>query len=335
MTAISNQLDVVRVVHQYGLGIHDTDADVDFFDPAWQQEQYARFLDFAVEAEELGFDGLTMTEHHVPGISNPSPHLLLSHAAARTNRITLGTAITVLPLYQPVRVAEEAAMLNLLSGGRFELGLGRGNPTEYEKVTGRPASESEAHFREAGSILALALTGDEFAFEGDFHNIPQPVVVTPSPLNIPVWMAAQGLSSVEFAARQGWGLLRNFGDNATHRAAFEHYKSAAADAHFERSGSDFMLSQFVCIGATSAEAEASKERLLAIFNGVARPTGPAALETAPQPPIVCGTPQEVLAALRNTMQETGARRLMIEAITIEETRLFAREVLPALQSIEV
>ena len=71
-----------------------------------------------------------LTEHHAPLMTCPSPHLLLAAAAMKTSRIRLGTAVTVLPLYSPIRVAEEAGTLDLLSGGRFELGLGRGVPRD-------------------------------------------------------------------------------------------------------------------------------------------------------------------------------------------------------------
>jgi alkanesulfonate monooxygenase SsuD/methylene tetrahydromethanopterin reductase-like flavin-dependent oxidoreductase (luciferase family) len=86
-------------VHTYGVGLHSNDVDPDVHDPRWQQRQVDEFVDFAVLAEELGFDGITVTEHHAPLMTCPSPHLLLAAAAVRTSRIRLGTAVTVLSIY--------------------------------------------------------------------------------------------------------------------------------------------------------------------------------------------------------------------------------------------
>ena len=104
-------------------------------------------MEFAVLAEELGFDGITVTEHHAPLMTCPSPHLLLAAAAVKTSRIRLGTAVTVLPLYSPLRVAEEAGTLDLLSGGRFELGLG---PRDPGRGPGRVRPEPERRRPAAG-----------------------------------------------------------------------------------------------------------------------------------------------------------------------------------------
>src|SRR5215469_8220499 len=160
MAAISDEIGTLKFVHTYGAGLHSGDANPDEYDPRWQQRQVDDFVDFAVLAEQLGFDGITVTEHHAPLMTCPSPHLLLAAAAVKTSRIRLGTAVTVLPLYSPVRVAEEAGMLDLLSGGRFELGLGRGIPGEAQVAMGRNLSEGELSRRwlEGLELLRIALT---------------------------------------------------------------------------------------------------------------------------------------------------------------------------------
>src|SRR3984957_14192319 len=141
MGALSDETGTLKFVHTYRVGLLSGASDPDVHNPRWQQRQVNDFVDFAVLAEELAFDGITVTEHHAPLMTCPSPHLLLAAAAIRTSRIRLGTAVTVLPLYSPIRVAEEAGLLDLLSGGRFELGLGRGIPGEVELTVGRVLSE--------------------------------------------------------------------------------------------------------------------------------------------------------------------------------------------------
>ena len=105
MGALSDETGTLKFVHTYGVGLHSGDSDPDVHQPRWQQRQVNDFVEFAVLAEELGFDGVTVTEHHAPLMTCPSPHLLLAAAAVKTSRIRLGTAVTVLPLYSPVRVA--------------------------------------------------------------------------------------------------------------------------------------------------------------------------------------------------------------------------------------
>src|SRR5215831_15523058 len=143
MAALSDDIGTLKFVHTYGVGLHSGDADPDVHDPRWQQRQVEDFVEFTVLAEDLGFDGVTLTEHHAPLMTCPSPHLLLAAAAVRTSRIRLGTAVTVLPLYSPIRVAEEAGTLDLLSNGRLELGIGRGVPGEVELTAGRSFTEDE------------------------------------------------------------------------------------------------------------------------------------------------------------------------------------------------
>lgn len=168
MAALSDEIDTLKFVHTYGAGLHSGDADPDVHDPRWQRRQVDDFVEFAVLAEELGFDGITVTEHHAPLMTCPSPHLLLAAAAVKTSRIRLGTAVTVLPLYSPLRVAEEAGTLDLLSGGRFELGLGRGIPGEAQIAAGRNLSDNDLKraWLEGLEVVNMALTERDFTFDG-------------------------------------------------------------------------------------------------------------------------------------------------------------------------
>src|SRR5215469_4355825 len=173
MAALSSETGTLKFVHTYGAGLHSGDADPDVHDPRWQRRQVDDFVEFAVLAEELGFDGITVTEHHAPLMVCPSPHLLLAAAAVRTSRIRLGTAVTVLPLYTPLRVAEEAGTLDLLSGGRFELGLGRGIPGEAQIAAGRNLSDDDVKraWLEGLEVVNLALTERDFTFDGEFYPV--------------------------------------------------------------------------------------------------------------------------------------------------------------------
>src|SRR6202050_605332 len=94
MGALSDEAGTLKFIHTYGAGLHSGDSDPDVHDPRWQQRQVNDFVDFAVLAEELGFDGITVTEHHAPLMTCPSPHLLLPAAAGQTRRIRPGAAVS-------------------------------------------------------------------------------------------------------------------------------------------------------------------------------------------------------------------------------------------------
>src|SRR5207247_6143827 len=138
-----------------------------------------------VWTEELGFDSIWLTEHHFIeyGLS-VSPAILATAAAMRTQRIRIGLAAAILPFHDPIRLAEELAMADILSGGRLDVGVGRGNrPVEFEGYR-IPQIESRERFEEALGILIRAWTLERFAHEGRPYTIPEARVM-PKPLPRP------------------------------------------------------------------------------------------------------------------------------------------------------
>jgi alkanesulfonate monooxygenase SsuD/methylene tetrahydromethanopterin reductase-like flavin-dependent oxidoreductase (luciferase family) len=352
MAALSDETGTLKFVHTYGAGLHSGDADPDVHDPRWQRRQVDGFVEFAVMAEELGFDGITVTEHHAPLMTCPSPHLLLAAAAVKTSRIRLGTAVTVLPLYSPIRVAEEAGALDLLSGGRFELGLGRGVPGEAQIAVGRDLSDEDLKraWREGLEVVRLALTERDFTFDGEFFPVQRPTTIATRPLQdrLPVWLGGASKDTMRLAAEHGWNIMRNFGSNAGHRDALEDYIKLAAEHGYARSGTNLMLERFVAIGETEDDAERNLDRMarafrhfLSLYIAGGRRAVPETdsefhvegiTDRKSRPVIaVSGTPDQVIAALQQVIDETGARRLLIETFSREEARLFAHEVIPLLK----
>jgi alkanesulfonate monooxygenase SsuD/methylene tetrahydromethanopterin reductase-like flavin-dependent oxidoreductase (luciferase family) len=352
MAALSDETGTLKIVHTYGVGLHSGEADPDVHDPRWQRRQVDDFVEFAVLAEELGFDGVTLTEHHAPLMTCPSPHLLLAAAAVRTSRIRLGTAVTVLPLYSPIRVAEEAGTLDLLSGGRFELGLGRGVPGEAQFAAGRNLSDDDLKraWLEGLAVVNLALTERDFTFDGEFFPVERPTTIATRPLQdrLPVWLGGSSRETMRQAAARGWNVMRNFGSNAEHRDALEDYVKVAAEHGYPRSGANMMLERFVAIGETEDAAERNLGRLagafgqfLALYTAGGKRPVPAtdaefhvdsAAASKNRPAIaVAGTPGQLVDALQQAIDETGARRLLVETFSREEARLFAREVIPVLK----
>ena len=161
-------------------------------------------------AEPLGFDSLFALEHHFTGYSmSPAPLQLLSYYAARTHKIVLGTCVIVLPWHDPIRVAEQIALLDILSGGRTLMGFGRGAATvEYDGFR-IPMGEARGRFVEAAQLIVKALTNDEFEWDGEFFKIPR-TSIRPRPISHPerrFHASAVSPESSEIMAKLGFGML--------------------------------------------------------------------------------------------------------------------------------
>jgi alkanesulfonate monooxygenase SsuD/methylene tetrahydromethanopterin reductase-like flavin-dependent oxidoreductase (luciferase family) len=161
-------------------------------------------------AEPLGFDSLFALEHHFTGYSmSPDPTQLLSYFAGRTRRIALGTAVIVLPWHDPVRVAEEIALLDILSNGRCVFGFGRGAASVEYAGFRVPMEEARARFVESARIVIKALTHDVFDWEGEFFKIPR-MSIRPRPVSHPerrFYASSVSPESAEIMAKLGFGLL--------------------------------------------------------------------------------------------------------------------------------
>lgn len=169
------------------------------------------YVDFNVEAECLGYFGTFLVEHHFSGWSQVSATLnLLTWLAARTKTLRIGTAVTVLPWHNPVLLAEQAATLDALSGGRLDFGIGKGYRHSEFKGFGVPKEEAEDRFEEALDVILRSWTSKErFTFHGRFWNF-EDIVVEPAPAQEPypaIWMGAGSETSIRKVAARGFSLL--------------------------------------------------------------------------------------------------------------------------------
>ena len=161
-------------------------------------------------AEPLGFDSLFALEHHFTGYAmSPAPAQLLSYFAGRSTRLLFGTAVIVLPWHDPVRVAEEIALLDILCGGRCLFGFGRGAASAEYRGFRVPMEEARGRFVEAAQIVVRALAEPEFEFAGEYFRIPR-IAIRPRPISQPqrrLFASAVSPESAEIMARLGFGLL--------------------------------------------------------------------------------------------------------------------------------
>jgi alkanesulfonate monooxygenase SsuD/methylene tetrahydromethanopterin reductase-like flavin-dependent oxidoreductase (luciferase family) len=168
-------------------------------------ERYAEIIEQVLLAEQLGYHRVWLTCHHFTSFSRPSSMLMLSHLAALTSRIRLGLGVVVLPLEHPLRVAEDAAVLDHLSGGRVDVGVGRGIQPEAFRGFDIPMQEASARYQEALEILRKAWTQERFSHEGRFWNVPE-LSVLPRPVqepHPPIWQVGVSPASIERAAASG------------------------------------------------------------------------------------------------------------------------------------
>jgi alkanesulfonate monooxygenase SsuD/methylene tetrahydromethanopterin reductase-like flavin-dependent oxidoreductase (luciferase family) len=209
--------------------------------PEWRaawEAVYADGLDFAVAAERLGLDEVWLTEHHFAE-DGYCPALMPAAAAiaARTTRIRIGTKVLLMPFHDPVRLAEDAAVVDVLSGGRLDLGIAAGYRREEFAGFGIDRRERSARTREGIEVLTRALSGEPLRFEGRFHRYG-PLQVTPPPVQrpVPLWIGGRSEAPLRRAAAAGHHLqLADFdpelcaADHRTYTAALREHGRDPAD----------------------------------------------------------------------------------------------------------
>ena len=226
-------------------------------------ELYARWLEQIDAAENLGFDSLWVTEHHFRyfGGMMPSPSVLLAAAAQRTKKMRLGAAVSILPMHNPLRVAEEFAMVDLLSNGRVNFGAGRGmHPTEYT-VLGADWNTAQLRLPEALDVVIRAWTGGEFEWSGQHYSFPK-LTVYPKPLqkpHPPIYVTAnKDPESFQMVGRRGHHLMTLpwIATNEIQRPRVEQYRSALREGGHTVQDKDIFVMYPCYVGASDTEARA-------------------------------------------------------------------------------
>jgi alkanesulfonate monooxygenase SsuD/methylene tetrahydromethanopterin reductase-like flavin-dependent oxidoreductase (luciferase family) len=240
------------------------------FDPARGKELYDTYLDTMAFAESCGFDWVGCNEHHF------SPYGLMANCnligaalAQRTTTIRLAMLGNLVPLLNPIRVAEEYAMLDVMSGGRLIAGMIRGVPHEYLAYSVNP-DESRERLREAAALIVKAWTASEpFRWEGRFYQYPS-VSIWPRPLqqpHPPILMSASNEESAEFAAQHrammGMTLIAELDIAAR---AIDVYRNVARAHGFEPTPEHILIGQNTCIADSDEEARQHLDQGLRYFH---------------------------------------------------------------------
>lgn len=308
---------------------------------------YRKYIDYVLAAEDLGYHSVFVVEHHFTGVGQLSASLnFLSYLTGRTSRIRLGTAVVVLPWHNPVLLAEQVATLDLLSGGRFDFGVGKGYRAGEFAGFSIPIEEATERFDEALAFLRTAWSSpDRFSHEGKrwrFENI----VIEPRPVqqpHPPLWMGAGSFESIRRAAREDFNLLLDQVatiDLTVERVAV--YKDELARHRRPWRPQRIGVARALQIVRSEAEREAAlalRTRVLKAIGGLARGPGAeryhnigshADPNLASEESALLGTPEEIIAKLRK-LEAGGVDYVLLVDPTgsVDSLDAFAREIMPA------
>ncbi|ONI77992.1 hypothetical protein ALI144C_31865 [Actinosynnema sp. ALI-1.44] len=301
-----------------------------------------------------GYEAVWLAEHHFTSHSvSPSVSMMGTHIAARTERLRIGTAVTLAPMYHPLRLAEEIALLDVLSDGRVNWGAGRGNDPQEFGVFGLDLPSSYARFRENVDIVLRAWQTDRLSYQGEFHSFDN-VEVLPKPVqrpHPPVWLAASSLDAIEWSAKAGHSILMDphssHADIGVKYAAYRRGLRAAGHSADDRVTP---MARLVAVAPTDAEAievaaqgaewtvssmrdprrrGLSKKIRLASAEEKAQDTR-SPQERYVQDVIIHGSPERVVEQIRRLREEIGLHYLMCAPLSHRSFLLFTEEVIPKL-----
>ncbi|HLH76401.1 MAG TPA: LLM class flavin-dependent oxidoreductase [Candidatus Binataceae bacterium] len=231
------------------------------FDPQAAAAVYAQRLDEWERAEQLGFDGVYIAEHHFNSVLTPSPNVLLGALAQRTRRIRLGVMVNVLSFHDPLRVAVESAMLDLLSGGRLDVGVGRGVSIREYEGHHLAWEEGRARVMEGMELVLQAWTQDVVQFNGQFRQLG-PVRVSPKPLqqpHPPVWAAAYSDETIRWAADKNFSVGFTLVPTEAICRQLDLYRQLMERRGRTAGPQRILVTRPVFVGATDAQARADSE----------------------------------------------------------------------------
>jgi alkanesulfonate monooxygenase SsuD/methylene tetrahydromethanopterin reductase-like flavin-dependent oxidoreductase (luciferase family) len=320
------------------------------------EQQYAEKIALLREAERLGFSGYHVAEHHLTPLDlAPSPNVFLAALAQATSRLRIGTMVHILPLYHPVRLVQELCMLDHLSSGRLDIGVGRGARSVEHEWFGVDPAESRARSEEILAILVSAMSSGNLAYDGRFYQIPDaPLDLLPRQRPYPpLWYAG----GAEFAGRNGLNFLGRSAESVARYWELWQETSRRSDrlnphVTVPKAG----ITKHIIVRETDEEARAIGRRAWAAFgrNWVATslrtPDGqvvPPQREDfdavlAESARLLIGSPKTIREYLAGVVEDLEDRPALYFApalqwgdITHEEAleslRLFAGQVMPAFQ----
>ncbi|MBI2534593.1 MAG: LLM class flavin-dependent oxidoreductase, partial [Deltaproteobacteria bacterium] len=279
----------------------------------------------------------------------PSPSVFLSSVAQRARRLRFGPLVYALPVHHPLRLIEEICMLDQLSGGRLEIGFGRGSsPTEIE-FYGRDPAKAHAVYTEAAELILRGLTQKTLNYQGEhfsFEDIPMELEPLQKP-HPPMWYGVHSVEAAERAAHQGLNMVSL--DSAEDTRRFnDKYRAVWRAKHGDKPTPKLGLSRFIVIAENEAEARAIARRAYPVWHRHfyflfslrgGKPAHPRPAEFDKMMEIgqaIAGTSETVLAFLQSQLNESAANYCVGQfafgdlslAESLRSVELFSRRVMP-------
>jgi alkanesulfonate monooxygenase SsuD/methylene tetrahydromethanopterin reductase-like flavin-dependent oxidoreductase (luciferase family) len=310
---------------------------------------YARVLQRIDVMEESGYDAVWITEHHFNDYSIcPSIPVMGAYVAARTKRLRIATGVTLAAYYHPLRLAEEIALLDILSDGRVYWGAGRGfDPVEF-RVFGMTAEESYPRFREVVDIVVKAWTDERITYKGQYHSFEN-VEVLPKPLQTPhppMWVAASSPPAIEWAAERGYSIMLDPHSPASLIAEkMNVWRHLMAVNGHNSGGRVIPTVRLVAIAGTAPEAaKVAREGVEWLLRTYVNPSllgtyvNPSALGEDSdtllrhymESVVIHGTPEMVIERLSRLREDIGLDYVITAPLSQQTFALFTDRVLPKL-----
>ncbi|HEY7165043.1 MAG TPA: LLM class flavin-dependent oxidoreductase [Candidatus Binatia bacterium] len=311
---------------------------------------YESRLQFCELYERFGFYAYHLAEHHsTPLGMAPSPNVFLAAVAQRTRRLRFGPLVYALPLHNPLRLIEEIAMLDQLSGGRLDMGFGRGASPIEIRLYGQPPEKAQGIYNEGVEIVLQGLSKQLVDFHGEFFSYDHvPIELEPfQKPHPPLWYGVHSVDSAERAARLGFHVVSL--DSATKtRPFFTRYDEIWAQST-SRGQPKRGIGRFVVVADTDETALRAARRaypiwhrsfthLFRIYGGAPVHGRPPDFDGAVQTgQAIAGSPDSVTEAVRAQVNESGANYFvgqfafgdLSQAETSRSIHLFAEKVMPA------
>ena len=297
---------------------------------------YQRALERVRIMDGAGYDAVWLAEHHFSTYSVcPSVHIMGMHVADITRNLRIGTGVSLAAFYHPLRLAEEVALLDNLSGGRVNWGAGRGFDAKEMEVFGVSRDESYARFRENVDIVLRAWQDGPLSYQGEFHCYDE-VEVLPKPLQnpMPAWVASTSPDAIDWAGSRGHAILMD--PHATHEETAAKYASYqdALETHGFANERDTPMARLLAIAPTDAAAEAvAREGARWTLDAYAAP-GPGApskeerIERYVNEVIIHGSPAKVVDELKRLEEEVPLSYLLASILSHQTFVLLTDEVMP-------
>ena len=321
-------------------------------------QYYEERLQLVEAYDRAGFYSYHLAEHHsTPLGMAPSPSVFLSAVAQRTRRLRFGPLVYALPLYHPIRLIEEICMLDQMSGGRLDIGFGRGASQIEAAMYGNDPAKAELMYVEGLDLIMRGLMHKTLSFRGEFYSFDE-VPMELEPLqkpHPPVWYGVHSPASAERAARQGLHIVSLDPADKT-RTFTDRYRAVRrATANKNEAQPMLGLGRFIVVADSDSEAVKIARRAYPrwhrSFNYLFHLRGgkgpvhqrPADLETLVNiGQGIAGSPETVSGFLNTQMTESGANYLVGQfafgdlslAETLRSLELFTQRVMPALRGIQ-